>query len=90
MKKKLIFIALAMALAFAASACAQADVVGKASITSFNEVLNAIPDRVQNDDQIGGWALTAPDGTVRFIWSRDYSKTANDVMLEASLWQRNK
>jgi hypothetical protein len=59
------------------------DVVGKQSITSFDTILKAIPDQVKADDANGGWSLTAPDGTVRFIWSKDYSKSGlHDVMLE--------
>ncbi|MEI6579105.1 MAG: hypothetical protein WCN92_06520 [Eubacteriales bacterium] len=59
------------------------DVVGKDSIRSFNNVLNAIPNNVKADEMNGGWTLSAPDGTARFIWSKDYSKSpVHDVMLE--------
>ena len=59
------------------------DVVGKESITSFKAVLAAAEDKVTPDDMNGGWSLAAPDGTVRFIWSKDYSKSPlHDVMLE--------
>ncbi len=59
------------------------DVVGKQSVTSFDTVLKTIPDQVKADEVNGGWSLMAPDGTVRFIWSKDYSKSAlHDVMLE--------
>ncbi len=59
------------------------DVVGKKSAASFEAVLNTIPDNIKADEINGGWSLTAPDGTVRFIWSEDYSKSAlHDVMLE--------
>ena len=59
------------------------DVVGKQSITSFDEVLKTIPDQVQADEPNVGWALSAPDDSVRFIWSEDYSKSPlHDVMLE--------
>ncbi|MCE5343191.1 MAG: hypothetical protein LLF96_06315 [Eubacteriales bacterium] len=59
------------------------DVVGKQSIASFDTVLKTIPDQVKADEANGGWSLMAPDGTARFIWSKDYSKSAlHDVMLE--------
>ena len=59
------------------------DVVGKESVTSFGAVLSAVPDRVTPDEENGGWSLAAPDGTARFIWSRDYSKSPlHDVMME--------
>ena len=59
------------------------DVVGKESVTSFGAVLSAAPDKVTPDEMNGGWSLAAPDGTARFIWSRDYSKSPmHDVMLE--------
>lgn len=59
------------------------DVVGKESITSFENVLNTIPDNVKADEMNAGWSLEAPDGSVRFIWSEDYGKAPlHDVMLE--------
>lgn len=59
------------------------DVVGKQSITSFETILNTIPDNVKADEINGGWSLNAPDGSVRFIWARDYSQSPlHDVMLE--------
>jgi hypothetical protein len=59
------------------------DVVGQQSITSFDEVLKTIPDNVTADETNAGWSLVAPDDSVRFIWSEDYSKSPlHDVMLE--------
>ncbi|WP_312502022.1 hypothetical protein [Lacrimispora sp.] len=59
------------------------DVVGKQSITSFETILNTIPDNVKADEINGGWSLNAPDVGVRFIWSGDYSQSPlHDVMLE--------
>ncbi len=67
----------------ALAGCKQLDVVGKESVTSFSAVLNAIPDKVQADEMNAGWSLSAPDDTVRFIWSEDYSRSPiHDVMLE--------
>jgi hypothetical protein len=59
------------------------DVVGKQSVASFDAVLQAISAQVTADETNGGWSLLAPDGTVRFIWSKDSSKSPlHDVMLE--------
>ena len=59
------------------------DVVGKQSIASFHEVLKTIPDKVKANTFNAGWSIDAPDGTVRFIFSEDYSKSPyHDVMLE--------
>ncbi len=85
--KKITAVASALSLTLILTACSGGlkglDVVGKQSVTSFNEVLKIIPDKIQADDTNVGWSLTAPDGTVRFIWSEDYSKApSHDVMLE--------
>ncbi|GHU66481.1 hypothetical protein FACS1894184_04580 [Clostridia bacterium] len=90
MKKniKLITVAVAgLALLMALTACTTGlkglDVVGQQSVTSFDEVLKTIPDKVKADDLNVGWALSAPDDSARFIWSEDYSKAPlHDVMLE--------
>ncbi|MDR1831896.1 MAG: hypothetical protein LBQ97_04075 [Fusobacteriaceae bacterium] len=59
------------------------DVVGKESVTTFETVLNSLPENVAADEKQGGWALTAPDGSVRFIWSKDFGKSPlYDVLLE--------
>jgi hypothetical protein len=59
------------------------DVVGSQSVSSLDQVLKTIPDQVKADEMNGGWSLSAPDGTARFIWSKDYSKSPiHDVMLE--------
>jgi hypothetical protein len=59
------------------------DVVGQQSVASFDEVLKTIPDRVKADETNVGWVLSAPDDSVRFIRSEDYSKAPlHDVMLE--------
>ncbi|TYC88195.1 hypothetical protein FXB42_00860 [Acetobacterium wieringae] len=83
MKKKIILAGAALLLLVVLSGCQQTDVVGKTSITSYDAVLQAIPNQIVEDENNGGWALSAPDGTARFIWSKDYSSgTPHDVMLE--------
>lgn len=57
--------------------------VGKGSIASLGALLDAVPGQVAADELNVGWSLSAPDGTARFIWSEDYSKSPlHDVMLE--------
>lgn len=85
MKKKIIIAGTALLFLVVLAGCQQTDVVGKTSITSFDAVLQAIPDQIVEDEINGGWALSAPDGTARFIWSKDYSSgTPHDVMLEVT------
>jgi hypothetical protein len=73
----------ALVVAILKTAGGNLDVVGKESITSFDTILQTIPDKVNADELNAGWALTAPDDSVRFIWSEDYSKSPlHDVMLE--------
>lgn len=62
------------------------DVVGKSSAISLEKIIDQIPGKVKKDDMNSGWSLEAPDGSVRFIWSDDYSKSPiYDVMLELDL-----
>jgi len=83
MKKKLLMITLSLLLILSLAACADTDVVGTESVTSFEKVLGAMEGNVAEDEMNGGWALTSPDGSERFIWSKDYSAgTPHDLMLE--------
>ncbi len=62
-------------------ACAQTDVVGKVSATSFEAVLKKAD--VKKDDAFCAWSLEAPDKSARFMWSYDFKSSApHDVMLE--------
>lgn len=83
MKKKSIIITLALILILSLAACSNTDVVGTESVNSFETVLNAMENNVAEDEMNGGWAITSPDGTERFIWSKDYSSgQPHDLMLE--------
>ena len=85
MNKNKMFTAVAavLTLAVTLTACSSLDIVGKSSITSFEQVLEALPEKVKTDELNVGWSLSAPDDSVRFIWSEDYSKAPlHDVMLE--------
>ncbi len=58
------------------------DVVGKESLDSFKIVTEELEDQIRVDDENGGWSLSAPDDTVEFFWSKDFSKSSfHDVML---------
>jgi hypothetical protein len=82
MLKKIILILFA-ALVMTAFSCGKLDVVGTDSVKSFDKVLRQIPQAVTPDGVNGGWSLSAPDGTARFIWSRNYAESPlHDVMLE--------
>lgn len=81
MRKAMILGALSAVALIGLTACAQTDVVGKVSITSFDTVLKL--SEVKTDEMYGGWSLTAPDKTARFIWSSDFKTSApHDVMME--------
>ncbi|MDR2103121.1 MAG: hypothetical protein LBP42_03345 [Treponema sp.] len=63
--------------------CGKLDVVGAGSVQSFEKILRQIPQGLAPDTLQGGWSLSAPDGSVRFIWSRNYAASPRrDVMFE--------
>jgi len=70
-------------LAIAAGSCSKLDVVGNDSVRAFNDLLQNAPQLVSEDEANGGWSISAPDGSARFIWSRNFAESpAYDVMLE--------
>lgn len=80
MKHKLFAALLAGAAALSLAACAQTDVVARVAVTSFGEM--ATTADIKADETNGGWSLTAPDGTARFILSNNFgATTADDVKL---------
>ncbi|WP_101909607.1 hypothetical protein [Marasmitruncus massiliensis] len=83
--KKVFLVSMCFMILGFTAACQQLDVIGSDALKSFQEVTNTVPDRIEADEMNGGWALTAPDDSVRFIWSKDFSKSPlHDVMLEFS------
>lgn len=83
MKRKRILILMFLIMTFVFASCRQLDVIGNKSITSFKEVLDAIPDKISANEVNGGWTLIAPDNSARFFWSNDFSKSKiYDVMIE--------
>lgn len=83
MKNKPVMLLLSALLATSFTACKQTDIIGNTAIKSFTEVVSTMGSQVSADAAYGGWALTAPDKTARFIWNNDYSgKSAYDAMLE--------
>lgn len=71
---KKIFAVLA-ALLFLPLSCGKLDVVGKDSIRAFDVLLRTIPGGAAADAQYGGWALSAPDKSARFIWSKNFRES---------------
>jgi hypothetical protein len=70
-------------IGFIVVSCEKLDVVGNDSIRSFGELLQNTTQSVSEDTMNGGWSLSAPDNTARFIWSRNYAESSlYDVMLE--------
>lgn len=85
MKRIMLFVvSLPMVLILTAcSGLKSLDVVGQYSVSSFEKILKTIPDQVSVDELNGGYRLSAPDESVHFIWSEDYSGSpVYDVMLE--------
>jgi hypothetical protein len=84
MKKTALLLSAALTLSLTAlGSCGKLDVVGTDSVKSFEKVLRRIPQAVGPDETNGGWSLSAPDGSVRFIWSRNYAESPlRDVMIE--------
>jgi len=82
--KKMFLVILSLTATIGFSACNnKLDVIGDQSIKSFDAVLSTVSDQVVEDNTYGGWSLEAPDGTARFVWSEDFSKTTtNDIFLE--------
>lgn len=79
----LVTTSLLLVIILSVTACTSLDVVGRTSITAFDEVLKRIPDEVKTNELNAGWEINAPDGSARFIWSADYSKAGkHDAMLE--------
>lgn len=85
--KKVAVLGGAVALMISTTACSalfnSLDVVGKEAKASFQAVLSVIPEQVETDETNMGWSLSSPDGSVKFIWSKDWSRSPlYDVMLE--------
>ncbi len=85
MQRKLL-LAFGILSLMALPACQSPGVVARDSAASFDALVRAVPDRVTPDESIGGYALTAPDGSARFLWSKDYSQgSVYDAWLETDV-----
>jgi hypothetical protein len=83
MKVIVLLFAAGLGVSAAFVSCGKLDVVGTGSVESFEKVLQRIPQSVRADEENGGWSLAAPDGSARFIWSRNYAESPRyDVMIE--------
>jgi len=83
MKTAIKLTALFSFLAITVFSCSKLDVVGNYSVRSFNELLQSAPQLVSEDKENGGWYISAPDSSVRFIWSKNFAESPlYDVMME--------
>ncbi len=82
MKKRMILSIMICSVLFGLAACGKLDVIGDQSEKSFEEILNAMREKVSSDDSLGSWSLKAPDEEARFVWTKDFSETTIDAMLE--------
>ena len=81
MKRTVLIVAMVM-LMMGLTACGKLDVIGDRSVKSFEEVLSIMDEQVSTEEEFGGWSLTAPDASVSFEWSKDFSETTGyDVRL---------
>jgi hypothetical protein len=69
------FFAALTALLFLPLSCGKLDVVGKDSVRAFETLLQTIPGGAAADEQNGGWALSAPDNSAQFIWSKNFRES---------------
>jgi hypothetical protein len=70
-------------LAITVFSCSKLDVVGNDSIRAFNDLLQNAPQLVSEDKANGGWSISAPDNSARFIWSQNISgHPPYNVMIE--------
>jgi hypothetical protein len=83
MKTTVKLTALFVLLAITVFSCSKLDVVGNYSVRAFNDLLQNAPQLVSEDKANGGWYITAPDNSARFIWSRNISQCPPyNVMIE--------
>lgn len=81
--KKVSILTLILITIITLTSCKKLDVVGNYSIKSFDKLLTTIDDGITSDEIINGWSLEAPDGSVRFTWSKDFSQSSQyDLILE--------
>lgn len=79
--KKIMIPILLLTLLISLAGCTQTDVVGKASVQSFAAIVEVAD--VEADESFGGFAITAPDGSARFLLSRNFAVTGSyDVALK--------
>ncbi len=83
MQRKLFIVIVVLSVLL--NACQAPSASARDSIASFDALLKALPDHVGPDDSIGGYALESPDGSTRFLWSRDYSTSVYDAWLETDI-----
>jgi len=91
-KKTLVTIAIAVTTFLLMASCGQLqrklDVIGNASIVSFEALLNKAPNLIRPQETNAAWSLSAPDGGARFLWNGDFGAAEGagyDVALEVDV-----
>ncbi|MDR3255413.1 MAG: hypothetical protein LBT31_07575 [Synergistaceae bacterium] len=64
-----------------AEAAFNTDIVGKAALASFSEMLGALEFSPAADDMMGTWVLSDPDGDAAFWWRKADGMRTFDVFL---------
>jgi hypothetical protein len=77
--KKTLILGSILASTLLLSACAEADVIGKTAVTSFEALLDKLGDRVAFNEANSYWGLVSPTGET-FEWSKDFSSTPDAVI----------
>lgn len=62
--------ALAVAVLGVLTGTGALDIIGARSASAFANALDAMPGAVKEEPGRGGWSVSAPDGSVKFIWGR--------------------
>ncbi len=76
-KKLLIIIFIAVLL----SGCQATDLIAKVSVSSFEQLLNEIPEQIAYNNDKGGWEITGSDAKDSIFLSDDFSSNQSDIIL---------
>lgn len=57
------------------------DIIEKRAVSSFNEVLSALPENIKKDEQKGIVSLISPDNKAQFIWTNNDQDNIYDAMI---------
>jgi hypothetical protein len=77
--KKTLMLSFILAATLSLSACAEADVIGKTAVTSFEALIDKLGDKVAFDEAKNYWSLVSPTGET-FEWGKDFSSTPDAII----------